>query len=61
MPFLLRSKNALDSEATKFNPESIFAWNLQPIESLAPASSWEEVAENELETILTTAPTIHQE
>ena len=48
MFYVLRSKNALDPAAVNFNPESVFAWNVQPDESLAPASSWEEVAENEL-------------
>ena len=61
MPYILRSAQALDPQAINFNPASVFAWNVQPDESLAPAASWEFFADQEaLEAALTTAPDINQ-
>jgi hypothetical protein len=58
MPYVLHSKNALDPAAVNFNPESVFAWNVQIDESLAEASKWEEVTEEDLENVLKAAPGI---
>jgi hypothetical protein len=61
MHYILRSKNVLDPAAVNFNPESVFAWNVVPDESLAPAASWEVFADQEaLEAALTAAPDINQ-
>jgi hypothetical protein len=56
MPYVLRSKNAFDVAAANFNPESVFAWNMQVDESLGAV--WEEVEEEDLENVLKAAPGI---